>query len=86
MGRRQKKIQIGESPFQKRVCSKSGINIYLPVNLEAAQLKIILITHLVGDFPWLTVLIKLVSTIHLQLDLCLILSINGTRVVLVLFI
>jgi hypothetical protein len=23
-----KKIQIGESPFQKQVCSKSGINIY----------------------------------------------------------
>jgi hypothetical protein len=33
MGKCQKKIQIGESPFQKRVCSKLGINILIPSSI-----------------------------------------------------
>ena len=30
MGRETQKLEIGESPFQKRVCAKLGTNIYAP--------------------------------------------------------
>jgi hypothetical protein len=37
MGRRQKKFQIGESLFQKRVCSKSGIDNYVVFPAETVH-------------------------------------------------